>query len=364
MKMNELAEKCVECGQCAAICNFLDQSGKTPAAMAKLGVEVNEAFSCCLCGACEAVCPQRLSPKTMFARRRNTAVKGGELDIQSYRYLFPDRPNNVMSVFRRYHGIDYSDLKFDDGGGTWFFPGCTLLTYSPGLTREICRRLKQDGNCQGLWTDCCGKPLVQMGLAARAETLKDKLHEFAEKRKITRLVTACPGCYYELKQVFAAGGISIQTVYETLDFESLVKPEPLFCTIHDACPDRFEGRFASQVRQALIRCGYSLTEMEHSKERGICCGSGGQLSHFQPELTEELVKLRLAEARLSGADVLAGYCLSCVLKFDVYRSPVPVTHALNLLLKQPEDFRSAKEKAGKMFAGTAGEKLWEEIMTD
>lgn len=360
--MSNILEECVECGACIKTCELLKEIGQPPSLLEKQGVTVNEAFSCSLCGACETVCPVGLSPKKLFADSRRTAVNKGDLDISDYRYLFPDRKNNVMNTYRNYYGIDYSDIESDSQASTVFFPGCTLLTYSPGLTREIYDRLKNSGECQEIWTECCGKPLDQMGLQQRYEVVQKRLIESAEQRNINKIITACPGCYYELKSIFQPLGINVLTVYEVMNFEPYTGKGA--CTIHDACPDRLEGRFARQVRQALEQCGFSIIEMEHSKEHTICCGSGGQLSHFRPDLKEKLVNFRLDEARHSGADILVGYCLSCVLNFDSRASEFPVTHVLNLLLNQRGDFSGAKERAQQMLAGTKGEKIWEKIMAD
>ncbi|MBP2638154.1 MAG: lutA 5 [Firmicutes bacterium] len=358
------AEKCSECGSCTAFCQFLAGLDKTPAMLAKQGIEVDEAFSCSLCGACEAVCPLGLSPKDLFAKRRQEAIRNKEFDIDQYRYLFPDRPNNVMNMYRNYYGIHYDDIENTGNPGTWFFPGCTLLTYSPQLTREVFQRLQADCNCQGIWTACCGKPLAQMGLLQRFETMQAELANFVKKHNISRIITACPGCYYQLKSSFQSSGVAVQTVYEVLRFEPGKRTDKIKCTIHDACPDRFELNFASQVRQALQQSGFSIVEMEHNKKQTICCGSGGQISHFNPELTETLVEQRVQEAQAAGADILAGYCLSCVLKFEVFSSTIPVTHVLHLLLDFPKDFSGAKARVANMFAGANGEKLWEQIMAE
>lgn len=333
-----------------------------PGLLEKQEVTVNHAYSCSLCGACETVCPVGFSPKKLFALRRRTAVNQGEIDICDYRYLFPDRKNNVMNIYRNFYGIHYVDLEGDGQVSTLFFPGCTLLTYSPALTREIYYRLKAGFTCTGLWTECCGKPLEQLGLQQRFEAMQVQLSQSAAKRRVTQVITACPGCYYELKKILQPQGIAVLTVYEVLKFDQY--SGNLTCTIHDACPDRQEGVFAGQVRQALRQAGVSLVEMEHSREHTVCCGSGGQLSHFRPDFKETLVKLRLDEARRSGAAMLAGYCLSCVLNFDGKAADLPVTHVLNLLLKLRSDFSGAKERARQMLAGSEGEKIWEKIMAD
>jgi fumarate reductase (CoM/CoB) subunit B len=362
--MRAIDDSCLECGQCAESCPLLAELGQSPLQLARQGVDVMAAFSCSLCGACETACPQGLSPGNLFAARRYEAVEHGEVDMADYRYLFPDRTNNIMNTYRRQFGIDYQDVKGQAGAGTWFFPGCTLLTYSPQLTRAVFCRLQESLDCGGLWTGCCGKPLQQLGLKRRHDSMRESLQRFRQAHKIDRLITACPGCYYELQEVFKESELIIQTVYEALDFTRRELADKRICTIHDSCPDRFTGNFGSQVRQALQQCGFTLVEMKHNKEKAICCGSGGQISHFPPDFTEQLVQVRLAEVRESAAEILVGYCLSCVLKFDNHGSSIPVTHALNLLLNESEDYRGARDRVVRMLSGIDGEKIWREIMSD
>jgi len=360
----ELLEECVECKQCADCCSLLSESGQSPLEMAKRGIELYEALSCSFCGACENACPKGLSPKQLFRARRQEAVRSGEIDSAEYRYLLPDRKKNVMSAYRNYYGIDYSDINSFDNAETCFFPGCTLMTYSPELTRSIYERLKDSCGCKGVWTECCGKLLDQIGLQQRLADLRNRLKEFFQEHNIKRIIVACPGCYYELQDVFRDCDVVVQTVYEVLDFAKQEEIDKKQYTVHDSCPDRFAGVFGNQVRQALQQCGFSTVEMVHAKMNTICCGSGGQLSHFRPDLVEELIKLRQQEVRGAKAEVLVGYCLSCVLKYDDYPAEVPVTHALNLLLGLQEDYKGGKARLEKMFSGSDGEKRWEEIMAD
>lgn len=92
----------------------------------------------------------------------------------------------------------------------------------------------------------------------------------------------------------------IQTVYEVLDFSLGERKDGRYCTIHDSCPDRVTGLFGSQVRTLLEQAGFTIVEMLHTKTNTVCCGSGGQLSHFRPELVEELAELRQAEFQQTG----------------------------------------------------------------
>jgi Fe-S oxidoreductase len=148
------------------------------------------------------------------------------------------------------------------------------------------------------------------------EQLKDKILSLG----IKRLIMACPNCFYELKKALINQEIEIITVYDVLKEQE--SPElrsianGMTCTVHDSCPDRFEGTLGTQVREALQGRGYQIVEMEDSRDKTICCGSGGQISHFRPEFAQELVQKRISEAEKTGAETLVAYCLSCVLNFS------------------------------------------------
>lgn len=359
-----IAEKCTGCGACSTSCPFLNETGESPAGMAQRGITAHEAYSCSLCGLCSSVCPVGLNPMEMFAQQRRDTVNNNEIDINEYRYMFPDRPNNLMNTYRRYFGIDYSDIASFEKIESCFFPGCTLMSYSPALTREVFKRLTSAGACQGMWVECCGKPLDQLGLQQRLGSAHASLKEFVEKHSIKRIISACPGCYYELRKIFSSDELEIQTVYEALKFEDAISRAGERCTIHDSCPDRVEGIFGSQVRQALAGTNRTVVEMTHSRDQTICCGSGGQQSHFRADLVEEIIQMRREEVQQSGADTLVGYCLSCVLKYESKMPDISVVHALNLLLGLEPDYRGAKERAANMLSGPDGEKIWEEIMDD
>ena len=343
---NEMMDKCIECRQCMDCCSLLTEIGQSPLEIARRGIELYEALSCSLCGACEAACPIGLSPKQLFQARRKEAIANNEIDSAEYRYLLPDRKNNVMNAYRSYYAIDYSDINSFADAETCFFPGCTLMTYSPEVTRAVYRILQDNCDCKGVWTECCGKLLSQLGLQERLSDLRRRLTDFVHEHHIKKVIVACPGCYYELRDVFQDCGITVQTVYEVIEFAKQRKINDKKYTVHDSCPDRFAGVFGNQVRNALTQSGFSIVEMDHAKMNTICCGSGGQLSHFRPDLVEKLIKLRQDEARAVKADTLLSYCMSCVLKYDNYPFEIPVTHALNLLLGLKEDYKGGKKPSG------------------
>jgi len=360
----EIAQQCVECGQCADVCTLLKEIGESPLKIVERGAKAIEAFSCALCGACESACPLQLSPKKMFEQKRAEAVSQKEFAVDELKYLYPDRKNCVTNVYRRYNKIDYSDINVKSVAKVCFFPGCSMITYSPELTRGVYQELVKSAQCEGVWLECCAVPLEMLGLIDRAKAMHKTMRTFVVEHQIETIIVACANCYYALREIFSDLGVKVKTVYEVLDFTPSAQLNKKIYTIHDTCPDRAEGIFATQIREAFRKKGLAMVEMEHTKKTAICCGSGGQISHTRPDLAKALIDQRMMEARKTKADELVGCCLSCVLKLETNDSGFPVTHALNLLLDIKEDFKGAKARSKAMLEGPDGEEIWDEIMTD
>ncbi len=356
-----IMEKCSACGLCVDSCLLLQEIGEVPLDIATRGPAIEEAFSCNLCELCTAVCPEDLSLAGMFAAKRVEAVANGEFPIYDYRYIYPDRELNVCKLYREKYHIDYNDLPLDKKGAVAFFPGCTMFTYAPAITRAAFNHLQELWPYISLLTDCCGKPLYQMGLRERGESYTGYIKSKLIGLGVKVLITACPNCFYQLRADLAPAGVEVRTIYESWGEG---KPGTSSVTIHDSCPDRHEGIFARQVRGVLERLGYQRVEMEHHGTTTFCCGSGGQVSHFRPDLAEALIVRRLEEAGKTGAGILAGYCLSCVLNFARISSGIKVRHALDLLLGLDEDYNGIKERARALFSGPEGEENWQRVMAE
>lgn len=365
----QICETCLECGQCIAECPLLQGLDENIIDIAKRQPNVEEAYSCTQCGLCEAVCPMSLSPKSMFTARRTQAVSGYEVSIDEYRYMFPDRKHNVMSLYRELNGFPYERFNIDQPNPVAFFPGCTMLTYSPELTNEVFLHLNQTYKGLTLLSECCGLPLYQLGLPSRGDNYVNSLKVKLGELKITNLIIACPNCYYQLRTVLKDTNLKLMTTYEALNgsaiFNHSVEDSARkVVTVHDSCPDRFGQIFAAQARNALQKKGYQLVEMEHSHQVTICCGSGAQITHFQPDLAESLVRTRLDEGLDTGAQILASSCLGCALNFSKLPSNIQVSHVLNLLLEFSQDFNGVKEKSKAIFEGPEGEKRWARVMEE
>jgi len=84
-------------------------------------------------------------------------------------------------------------------------------------------------------------------------------------------------------------------------------------TYHDSCAGLRELGIKQQPRSLLARSGVSITEMQDTE---VCCGFGGTFCTKMPELSEKMVSDKLENARTSGADLLLGGDLGCLMNIS------------------------------------------------
>ncbi|HZK43293.1 MAG TPA: (Fe-S)-binding protein [Syntrophomonadaceae bacterium] len=361
----DITTKCLDCEKCLVNCFLINEINERPREIAERKPTVDEAFSCALCGLCATMCTASLNIGEMFNLKRVEAIKIGQIDADDYCYIFPDRPETVMSTFRDYYKVDYSKMNKDIPSETAFLPGCTLMTYSPNLTKEIYETLAKDNNNPLFFEDCCGLTMYHIGLPERGDKIKESLREKARILGVKKIITACPNCYYQLKDEAAFKDIQILTVYEALKDHFVQADGQETYAVHDTCPDRFEGIFGKHVRENLDLMGYKRVELKNCGKNAVCCGSSGQLGHFRPELAKEHELKNIADAEEIGADILLSSCHACVLNLgDVDDRKVQIKHALNILLGFEEDYSQIKSKAGAMFEGEEGEELYFRLFDD
>jgi L-lactate dehydrogenase complex protein LldE len=82
-------------------------------------------------------------------------------------------------------------------------------------------------------------------------------------------------------------------------------------TYHDGCAGLRELGIREQPRQLLRElCGIEVREMQQSE---VCCGFGGTFCAKMPEISGKMVGDKLKQAKATGAGILAGGDLGCLL---------------------------------------------------
>ncbi|MDD2499567.1 MAG: (Fe-S)-binding protein [Geobacter sp.] len=318
--MADMVAACTSCGECVRPCSFLQQQG-TPAAIAgrdDAESTLLSAFGCSLCGLCDAVCPEGLSPSAMFLAMRQQAVRNGLIDLKPYAPWLNYEKLGSSPLFKR-------DL-IPSGCTTVFFPGCSLPGTRPDAVQGLYRLLRTHDPAIGLVLDCCGKISHDLGLTEQFTSIFNRLSTRLHNKGVTRILTACPGCSKILRK------FGIQFEVASL-YEVLVSSVPLadvsnqnrVVTIHDPCPARFDQPQQQAVRQLINQCGYQIEELPSHGQTTRCCGQGGMVEGCVPGTVKQESRIIAAEA--AGRPVVSS-CGACC---ETLASTTPSAHIADLL---------------------------------
>jgi Fe-S oxidoreductase len=281
---------------------------------------------------------------------RALLLDAGRVSLEDYRTFLVDQDWHFFTLYRDTYDIHYNDLD-RDSYETLFFPGCSLASYAPELTRAAHAWLEDQGELMGLSDQCCGLLLSSIGLKDRATQHVARLRQQISAAGASKLVTACSGCHSYLKTRLQ--GVEVVSLYEMMAQAGMRLSGNLLLTVHDSCPDRSEGIIGRQVRHLLA--GYSLVEMRHHGAHTICCGSGGLVSVVEPKLCTERSRARMVEFTASGADRCVTACMACANRLSRAAREGSVVHCLELVFNQRVDHAHVQAKAQAMWEGEWGE---------
>lgn len=333
-----MAEECVACGICVKQCAFLQTNG-TPRDIAQRYSPDNPGdlampFACHLCGLCGAVCPKNIEPARLFLEMRREAVARWRGDFPQHK--------RILAYERRGSSQRYSCHALPENCHSIFFPGCTLPGIKPALTLKLIHWLREQEPDMGVVLDCCAKPSHDLGRQLEFQSRFLRLRDTLVNNGVHTVYTACPNCF----KVFSEYGHPLETrlVYEFLN--QRWKPQATRLqgevAVHDPCPLRLETRCHEAVRTLVRMSGLRIKKLDHERDKAICCGEGGSVSHMVPEFAQAWTELRADEAR--DAPVVT-YCAGCML---FLRQSMRTFHVLDLLIT-PEQTMAGREKTAPVY---------------
>jgi heterodisulfide reductase subunit D len=169
---------------------------------------------------------------------------------------------------------------------------------------------------------CCGYPLLIGGQVKAAEAVIRHNVEAVHALGAKRVVMTCPSCYHSWHHVYpqVVGDLGIEVVHAVEALAEMVdqgrlpmKPgREMVVTYHDPCDLGRKGGIYDAPRQVLRALpGVTFVEMDSRRETSLCCGGGGNLETFDPDLGAEVAAKRVAEAQAVDAQVIASACPQC-----------------------------------------------------
>lgn len=168
---------------------------------------------------------------------------------------------------------------------------------------------------------CCGQPAWNAGADKDAQAIARQVVDvFSEFDYVVAPSGSCAGMikrhYAQVLEGDARARALAAKTYELTKFlvdvrgmTAVALPRMKAC-YHDSCSSLRENGVREQPRKLL---GGAVIEMA---DRDVCCGFGGLFSVKYPEVSERMADDKIAGARATGAEMLIGGDLGCLLHLE------------------------------------------------
>ena len=297
---------------------------------------IDSLYTCTLCGNCDNTCIAGISVTDVLAAGRRDLYEAGKA------------PESVTSLINTIKGsgnvFDLSKedmdllglnprIKFPKKADLLFFKGC-YATYhsvpnkSTMLSFNILKTLNVDFTVLEA-EECCGSPAYLLGDIDTTRRFCEYNVSKIEEKDASRVVTACPGCYRVLKEVYPqlVGKLNFEVIHiselftEYLDVGRLVfkknENDNLNVLYQDPCElGRHCGVYEAPRKILESIPEVHLEEFDKNRDEAKCCGGGGGLTISNPNLANQIARIRLYEAEEKKIPIVVTACPACQLNFS------------------------------------------------
>nr|WP_315847677.1 DUF3483 domain-containing protein [uncultured Rhodoferax sp.] len=374
-------DACVQCGKCEAACPafaagqplnpkkliqdlVVGMSGTSDAAYAgspypgqKTGehkgaphlpivgglISSDTLWSCTTCRACVQECPMLIEHvDSIVDMRRHMTLVGGVVPNKGNEALDNLRDTDTVGGFplsaRHHWAADLNVPTLAAGDSTdWL-----VLVGEGGFDMRYQRTLRafiktlQKANVKiallGAEETDGGDLARRLGDEAGFQRLARQLMATLQARTFKGIVTADPHLFHLLKNEYPALGGHFTVLHHTQLLAELMAKGSLKATrsagvdsltYHDPC---YLGRYGQEVdapRAVLKGIGIKVVEMERHGVRGRCCGGGGGAPFTDIPGSTRIPDIRMADAKATGAAVVAVACPQCTAMLEGVVGPRP-----------------------------------------
>ena len=342
------AATCVRCGRCTAVCpataagkpldprrvvqaTFQSMRESRPLEML---VTADEAWSCTTCAACVRACPFEIEVLDKLVDLRRGMVEAGAVDPAAARALegIAERGNPFGGVpadrLAWAAGLGVRVLQPGDETDVLYWVGCAGAFDPHGrrIAQATARLLRAGGvefGVLGSAETCTGDPARRIGDETAFREAAGRVATTLGRVRFRRLVTNCAHCFNVFRNELgpATDRQAVTALHHSQLLAELVAAgrlspraetaEPV--TLHDPCYlARHNGETAAP-RAVLATADGGPIEMRRNGQQTFCCGAGGGGAWVEVRQGSRIAALRMAEARETGARVVATACPFCAL---------------------------------------------------
>ena len=335
--------KCNKCGFCQSACATYQVtgdevvSGRGLLRLARTAFEGEMPFShgvaariynCLMCRACTSTCPSGTPAEGILMATREALAESDLLPealAQLARSI--QATGNLTGAPAEDRLIWAAGLSVAPPVGgqheTIYFPGCAAASYPDlaGIPRAMVSLLDRAGIDYGLpdgGGDCCGYPLLMMGMTGAAAELARSNVERARDMGARRLLITCASGYRMWREFYPrllGEELGLEVVHASqwlADADLPLSPVEARVTYHDPCQlGRGSGEYDAPRRFLGRIPGLTVADMANAKGEALCCGAGGSMEWLDPEMARDIAALRMGQAARVEAEMVVTACAHC-----------------------------------------------------
>lgn len=279
----EIAEKCLMCGKCAALCQ----------------VQMD-------------ACGLRLAYRTAQEKKTNQIPA----DFSYLAAVEPAAPAVEPAAL--------GDEK------VLYYAGC-MSSLTPVISRSVQKVLQSAGVRYELMDKdgsiCCGRPLMLAGRQEEAQQLIAQNRKLIEESGARILLVSCAICYRIFKEHYALSGV--QVWHYTEYFSRLIREGKLqlrnshqTLVYHDPC-DLGRGCGIYDAPRAALRTVGQLVPALKERKESICCGGSVGSLTLRYEDREPITRNAIDNLTANNPEAIVTACPLCLKTFGRF-APVPV----------------------------------------
>jgi Fe-S oxidoreductase len=353
MRIEEYKDMIYACGRCE-ICRGFDYNDRCPEiftqhwesstargrmAIARAILEgkleysedlAERIFGCFMCGRCREECKKAAQIDVIAitkAMRQDFVEQGIKIPedganmadtVTSSGNIFADTP--------KVHNKWAEGLKFREGSGTLFYPGCLASHRFKEKTNILVRLLQAAGYDLDFLGDeqaCCGTPYWITGKMENAVEYAKGYLKKLQDRGVKEIITPCPSCFRafdeEYPHLLGLEELPIKVRHTSEVLEEIVekkklkfKPVKKTVTYHDPCEiGRYRDIYDSPRKVFEAIPGLEFIEMSRNREQAFCCGGGGGCKIMYPDHSQKVADERITDFKESGAELMSTICPAC-----------------------------------------------------
>ena len=274
--------------------------------------KINEiADKCLMCGKCYALCPVGVNSPDIRRAQRETL---------NHKLSFDFTP---MDNFRLKENSE-------EGAEVMYFAGC-MSHLTPKIIKSVTSVLERAGK-KFIFADreggiCCGRPMLLAGRTEAAKELISKNKKMIQESGCKILLLSCPICYKVFKDDYDLKGIRI--LHYTQYLNELIEKGELkvakgsgSMVYHDPC-ELGRGCGVYEEPRNVLRTIGELKKAEKERDESICCG--GSLGSLTLDNKD---RGKIAESSINNltAENPQSIVTACPLCYRSFRekSPIPV----------------------------------------